>query len=140
MKNVNDILQQEIYDLILAAITPVPVYYPYLPAYRTDNVYVTINAIANVDASTQSTSDTDTTIQISIYSRDSQANSGSSLGTIAAAIYGAIYPDRQTKLSLTGFQNCSIQLVNDITTDALMTNNFVYLNRFITFRFNIFHN
>ena len=139
MKDVNTILQETIYNL-LTPVVSVPVYYKYLPAKVPGNAYVLVSTITNIDASTQHTNDTDTTVQIGIYSRDNRGNQGQQVNDIAASIYSVIYPDNQTKLDLQpDFQNTSIALVNDVVPDAIETGNFIYINRFLTFRFNIFH-
>jgi hypothetical protein len=139
MKDVNTILKQKIFDLLRPVIS-YPLYYKYLPAFVKENAYVTINIITNTDASTMQTSDTDTTILVGIYSRETQANPGQMVNDIAAAVYAVLYPDPQFKLDLSpGFQNCSVSLVNDIIPDAIATNTEILINRFLTFRFNIFH-
>lgn len=139
MKDVNTILKQTIYNL-LKPVVNCPLYYQYMPSTVSGNVYVTINAISSIDASTMQSSNSDTSIQIGIYSRDSQANPGQLVNDIAAAIYAVLYPDRQTMVDLSpGFQSCSLTLVNDITLDAIVTNTYVFINRMLTFRFNIFH-
>lgn len=139
MKDVNTILPRKIYEL-LQPVVSCKVYYKYVPANETGNAYVSINTITNTDVSTQQTSDTDTTVMIGIYSRESQANPGKLVDDIAAAVYAAIYPNRQQTLDLSpDFQNCSVALVNDVVMDATMTNTNILINRFLTFRFNIFH-
>lgn len=139
MKDVNGILKQKIYDLIKPAVN-CPVYYAYVPADVTGRVYVTVNTITNTDVSTMQSSDTDTAVLISIFSRETQGNAGKLVDDIAAAIYAVIYPNQQHKIDLSpGFQNIAIALVNDNTTDALATQKFIFINRFLTFRFNIYH-
>jgi hypothetical protein len=139
MKDINTILQKKLYD-ILKPVLSCPIYYKYLPATIEPNEYVLINTITNIDASTQQSSDTDTTIIIGIYTKDSQANPGKIANDIAALVYQNLYPNRQFKPDLSpGFQVCSVQLVNDIVPDPLMTRNFIFINRFITFRYNILH-
>jgi|GEM_PF-2953973 hypothetical protein len=140
MKDVNTILRQKIYDLLITAVSPVPVYAYYLPATINTPEYITINTIANTDVSTMHSSDTETAVQISIFTKQSQANPGNHINTIAAAIYAALYPDQQTVLNLAPeFQNIGIKMVNDNVTEAIATQNFVFINRFITFRFKIVH-
>jgi hypothetical protein len=139
MKDVNTILKQKIHDLLRPAI-PYPLYYKYLPSFVKSNAYVTISTITNIDASTMQTSDTDTTVQISIYSKESQANPGQLVNDIAAAVYAVLYSSPQAKIDLMpDFQNCSVSLVNDIVPDAIATNTEILINRFLTFRFNIYH-
>jgi hypothetical protein len=139
VKDVNSTLQQKIFELLRPAIS-YPLYYKYLPAFVKENAYVTISIITNTDASTMQSSDTDTSVLIGIYSRESQANPGQIVNDIAAAVYAVLYPSPQTKIDLMpDFQNCSVSLVNDIVPDAIAGNNFIFINRFLTFRFNIYH-
>lgn len=139
MKNVNTILLQKIYDLI-SPVVNCPVYYKYLPATIASNIYVSLNTVSQTDVSTMQSSDTDASVIVGIYSKERQGNPGELLNDVASAVYAAIYPNQQTVLDLSpGFQNTSIELVNDIEQDALQANNFIFINRFLTFRFNIFH-
>jgi hypothetical protein len=86
MKDVTTILQKKLYD-ILKPVLSCPVYYKYLPATIEPNEYVLINTITNIDAGTIHSSDTDTTIIIGIYTKDSQANPGKTANDIAALVY-----------------------------------------------------
>jgi len=139
VKEVNSILQQKIFNLLRPVIS-YPLYYKYLPAFEKANAYVTINTITNIDASTMQSSDTDTTIQIGIYSRETQANPGQLVNDIAAAVYAVLYPSPIAAIDLMpDFQVCSVSLVNDVVPDAIASNTEIFINRFLTFRFNIYH-
>jgi hypothetical protein len=139
MKDVTTILQKKLYD-ILKPVLSCPVYYKYLPATIEPNEYVLINTITNIDAGTIHSSDTDTTIIIGIYTKDSQANPGKTANDIAALVYSNLYPNQQFRPDLEpDFQVCSVALVNDVVPDPLMTRNYIFINRFITFRYNIYH-
>lgn len=139
MKDVNSILRLKLYE-ILTPVVGVPVYYKYIPARVDEAAYVLITTINNNDTGTIHTSDTDTSFQVSIYTKDTQANAGVTADNIAANVYETIYPNPQAIIDLEpDFQNTGIRLVNDISPDAILTPDAVFINRFITFRLNIFH-
>jgi hypothetical protein len=138
MKNVNPILLETIYNLLVPVVA-CPVYYKYLPATISSNIDISLNAVSHTDVSTQSTSDTETSVVIGIYSEERQGNPGQLVNDVATIVYDTIYPNRTAVLTIPGFQNVSITMVNDIEQDALIAQGFVSINRFITFRFNIYH-
>lgn len=139
MKNVNTAVRKKLYEL-LNPVVGVPVYYKYIPARIDVDAYVLITAINNNDTGTIHSSDTQTAVQIGIYTKDTQANSGVAADNIADIVYETIYPNPQAKIDLEpDFQNTGINMVSDNCPDVLQTNEAVFLNRFITFRLNIFH-
>jgi len=138
MKNVNPILLKTIYDLLVPVVA-CPVYYKYLPATIRSNIYISLNTVSHNDVSTQSTSDTETSVVIGIYSEEPQGNPGELVNDTATIVYDTIYPNRQFTLTIPGFQNVSITMISDVEQDALIANGYVFINRFITFRFNIYH-
>jgi len=139
MKDVNKAIRKKLYEL-LSPLVGVPVHYKYMPASVDGDAYILITAINNNDTSTMHTSDTATSVQICIYTKDTQANDGNTADDIAQIIYDTIYPNPQAKIDLEpGFQNYGISFVNDVSPDAILTNEAIFINRFITFRFNIMH-
>ena len=53
MKNINDNITLKYYELLTAALAPVPVFRDgYVPFDLTDDAYVMVSAIANTDGST----------------------------------------------------------------------------------------
>lgn len=138
MKDCNAAIQQKLYDLLSPAVG-VPVSKGY--SVTDDDAYVLISTINSNDRSTMHSSDTDTVVQLSIYTKDSQANPGDLVNTIAAAIYATIYPNPQSTIDLSpDFQNCVLRLVNDTGEQPILTGTNVFINRFISFRLIILHN
>ncbi len=139
MSDVNSVLRKKLYEL-LSPVVGVPVYYKYIPAGNDTAAYVLISTITGIDASTMITFDTDVTIQLGIYTRDSQANSGAKADAIAQIIYNTLLPVQPSVIDLSpNFQNYALKRVNDVSPDAILTNNFAFINRFITLRAGIFH-
>lgn len=139
MKDVNSTLRKKLFEM-LSAISGTPVYYKYLPSTVSSNAYILITTLTNSDSSTMHSADTDTTIQIGIYTKDSSAESGVTADTIAAGVYELIYPYPGSRIDLgSEFQNCSLRLINDVSPDAIQTKESIFINRFITFRLKIFH-
>ena len=139
MRDVNSVLKQKLYQ-ILSGVLDYPVYQKYIPASVDESAYVLITTINNNDTSTMQSNDTDTTVQIGIYTKDSQANAGAACDTIAQTIYETIYPTPDASIDLSpNFQNCGLKLVNDFSPEAMLTGSFVFINRFLIFRLNIFH-
>lgn len=139
MKDVNTVLKRKLYEL-LQPVVGVPCFSKYMPSSVTENEYVLITTINSNDTSTMHSADTDTTVQISIYTRDSQANPGEASSTIAGIVYDTIYPTPQSKIDLEpDFHNSVLTLVSDNEPDAILTNNEVFINRFLIFRLRILH-
>jgi len=138
MKDVNKILRTKIYEL-LAPVAGCPVYYKYVPNTDTSDVYMVISTVNNSNVSTMQTSDTDTVIQVSIFSRETISNAGNVADDKAEIVYNTLYPNTTFTLDLSpNFQNTSVRMTNDISPDALSTGNYIFINRFIQFRFNIY--
>jgi len=125
---------------MLSPVVGAPVYTKYIPATITSSAYVLISTINNNDRSTMHSSDTNTAVQIGIYTRDSQANPGAQTEAIAQIIYNTIYPNSQSIIDLSpDFQNVTLRLANDIEPDAILTGTDVFINRFLIFRLHINH-
>lgn len=139
MKDVNAAIQTKLF-LLLNPVLDVPVYKQYIVARARADCYVLISTINNNDTSTMQSADTDTLVTIGIYTKDSQANPGALVNSIAATIYQTIYPTPNSFIDLWPyFQQCGIRLVNDICPEPIITPDAVYINRFLTFRLNVFH-
>lgn len=137
MRDVNSTLRKKIFEM-LSVIPDTPVYYKYLPSTVDSNAYILITTINSNDSSNMHAANTDTTIQIGIYTKDNLAASGVNADTIAEGVYEILYSSPGSRIDLSpNFQNCSLRLVNDVSPDAIQTNNFILINRFITFRLNI---
>jgi len=135
MKSANQALKTAVRALL--APLGYDIYANYVPA-SASNTYILLSDVASTDASTMHSADTDTTLQIGIFSKANIANSGAEIDQIAADTYAAIYPNSGAVIEVDGFQNTRIEMVND-TTQTLGLSSFMMINRFITFRFNLFH-
>src|SRR5690348_14557426 len=115
MKSVNSTLIQKLYDL-LSPVVGVPVYKKYILSHVTDPAYVLLSDINSNDASTMHSFDTDSAVQIGIYTKDSQANPGKRCDEIADLIYGTIFTSPQALIDLSpDFQNCVLRRQSDVS-------------------------
>lgn len=117
-----------------------PVYSGYVPASEDGEAYILLSDITSNDASTMSTNDTETVLQIGIYTRVNIANSGDLCDQIAEGVYQRLYPDPQSEaLDLEPyFQNCGVLRVSDRSA-TINLNSFIGMNRFITFTLLLYH-
>ena len=83
--------------------------------------------------------DTDISFQIGIYTKENIANPGEICDLIAEGVYQRILPDTDSILDLTpDFQCTGITFISD-NDNVTQLNSFVAINRFITFRLNLYH-
>lgn len=142
MKDVTTYIKRKYYQLLKPELA-IPVFVDYVPNQLAADAYVLITSPSSVDVSTFNSVDTDTSVQVGIYSKQPVINSDEVVGAAAQVIFDTIYPDQAALLDLTefGFSKCGIDMVNDITPEALQTDSEIFINRFITFRHsNIQHN
>lgn len=144
MKNVNKVLRKKCFDLLNGNLTvegeDVPIYYKYIPNTVDKPFYLIIRTVNNSDHSNFQRNKTNTSIQFGLYSKDTVANSGDAIEEMADQIYSIIYPTSQSKIDLTpDFNAACLKLENDISPDAFQTDNAIFINRFITFSFDILH-
>ena len=139
MKNINDILTTKYFQLLKAAMPSTQIFRDYVPTDLGGDVYVLISAINNTDKGTFQTDDTNTTIQVGIYSRTTTDNNGEAVGAIATSVYSAIKPGPLNNISVNGAQVLTTELVNDVSPAPLDTGSMLFINRFITFQHKIFH-
>lgn len=134
MKDIKNILAKKYFQLLKAELD-IPVFIDYVPNQLAADAYVLITGISSVDASTFSSSDTDTTIQAGIYTKDTVINTGTIAEDTAEIVFQTIYPSQDSLLDLgEDFGKCSIQLVNDVSPDVIQTDSDIFINRIITFR------
>lgn len=139
MKDVNNILRKKLFDILNGNISA-SVYNDYLPASINPSAYVIVTWMTSNDNSGMVNANTITSFQLGIYTKDTAANSGQLVNTIAQEIYALIYPEPNSIIDLSpDLQNVTLQLASDDKPMALQTNNAVFINRFLTFRTNIYH-
>jgi hypothetical protein len=138
MRDSNLALRKAVYEL-LAPIVGVPVYYKYIPARIDTNAYILISNISNSNASTMHSHDTESAIQIGIYTKDSNAISGLQADSLADTVLQTLIPRPASTIVLAGFQNCGFSLNGDDSPDALQLPDGIAINRFLRFRVLIAH-
>jgi hypothetical protein len=144
MKNINKALRKKFFDLLNGAIiissNAVPVYNKYLPSTVTAPSYIVLRTINNNDTSNFTRNKSNTSLQIGVYTKDTSANDESFCDTIVEQILAIVYPSPSSKIDLMPyFQACCMKLDNDFSPDALQFNNAIYINRFLTFSFQVMH-
>jgi len=119
----------------------VPVYYMAAPEDEEDKNYITLNQVANVDAGTKSSSDTNTSMQVQIHTWDDNGNAGRMADMIAGVVFSIIYPNTQYVLDMSADNLHMISTVvdGDNTNEMSSQGNRVFVTRIITFRHNICH-
>lgn len=139
MKNVNDPLTTEYWQLLSYAL-PVPVFRDgYVPSDLVEDAYVMVSAINNTDDGTMTCDFTLTSIQVGIYTRSAQNNNAIQINSIADAVYSTIRPSPVNQINISGFQILTTELGNDTSPPPFDTGSELYINRFITFNHKILH-
>ena len=116
-----------------------PVYSNFVPAHVDPAAYILLSGIADTDASSMGTNDTDVSISVGIYTKENIANSGDLCDLMAEGVYQRILPNPQAVIDLSpDFQNTVLKKVSDQST-VLQLNSFVAINRTIIFRLQILH-
>lgn len=144
MRDVNGPIRKKYFEILNGALVynsvVIPVYNKYLPNTISAPYYLVIDTISNSNIPTKTSHITNTSVQFSIITKDTTANSGKAVDSIADQIYQIIYPYPNSKISLEpDFQVVFMEPVNDNSQTALQTNTAIYINRFITFAHRIYH-
>ncbi len=137
MRDVNYILRKAYYTAISGL--SIECYYQQAPQSAGDN-YVIIKSISNIDNSTKSTVDINASIQITVYTKSFKSNTGKDAEDIANDILQTIYPTPDYNISVddSDVQVVRTEMVNDITNDYNAKDGYIFIDRTITFRHNIF--
>jgi len=135
VKSVNFELRKAYVNALRA--TGKPVYYQYAPPDAPE-CYIILQNVTNSDNSTMNSNDTVTTMQIKIHTYSDKDNGGALADTVANTALQAIYANKQSNLSLSGFQITNTTLINDIIDTWQDVSQRVYIDRIITFRHTIF--
>lgn len=144
MKSVNYALRSA-YKTAFTGLTvnsiSIPTYYLSAPESETSQIYITLNAVANVDISTFQTADTQTSMQVQIHTWSDNGNAGKNADDVANAVYALIYPAPNSvfDLSAAGFQHIDTKIGNDIVQELAGRGVRQYVTRIITFDHNIYH-
>ena len=120
------------------SVTNYPVFYQGLPSNINPEEYIVFRSINSNEASTKNSADTDTTIVVEIHTYQEFANQGRLVETISDLVYQYVYAISQFVLPMDGVQMVSTELVSDQTNNYGYLGNRMYIDRFITFKHNIF--
>lgn len=138
MTDVNTPLIKAYYDAL--KVLPYKVYEGEEPDNIQDQVYLVISDVFNRETSTKNSSDTNSTIQIGIYSWEHKYNTAKTVNTVAAAVYSVLKPEPNTTLSLaaSGMQLLNMRVIVDRTERIGELAGRKYINRIIVFQQDIF--
>lgn len=136
---------QKAYTLRLTGITyltfGVPAYYQELPNNIVLNYYILFGPVTNTDDSTINSSDSISSMRVTIHSFENEYNTGKALGSITNDVYSRIYPNSQFNLDLSpdNLQMVNTRLASDLTQDYRQAGTRLYIDRIIIFRHKIYH-
>lgn len=138
MKDINYPLRKA-YNTALETVG-IPVYYQFAPNDENSTAYIVFSGIDSNDASTKSSADTDTVIEVRIHTRQDGYINGNSADTYAGLVYDAVYSTQNQvfDLSADGLQMVSTRVQSDNTLDYGVLNNQIFIDRIITFKHKIF--
>ena len=121
----------------------IPVFYQQQPDLDAEDLkaYVIMSAVNNTDISSQSSSDTDTSLQLTIHTWDDGGNDGKMCDDIGQKVFDLIYPTPQSVLDLSadGVQMVSIKMQSDFVTELSGHGNRYFIDRTIIFSHKIYH-
>ena len=120
----------------------VPVYWNQLPSDIAPGIYIIFGQIRNVDNSPKTSSMTETSVTVSVYTNDLKYNDGVAVESVANEVLNRIYKNRNFNISLSEsfFQIVGTNLTSDITNDFSEQNQNVYIDRILVFNHTIFQN
>jgi hypothetical protein len=139
VKDINYPLQKAYYSALTGITIDsvlVPCYYKKLPNNIAPDNYIIFSPINNNDGSTKSSYDTDTFMQVSIYTFAQNGNTGEACGLIAEEIFTRLYT---TPFTVAGFTMNGTRLDSDTTTDYTTEGIRTYVERRLVFKHLIAH-
>jgi len=140
MKDVNSALLQAYYEVINGL--SIPVYEGEEPDDVKDKIYCVISDVTNVENSTDNSSDTTSTIQITINSWEYKYNNSKNLNTVTNQILEAIKPNSKSvlDLSLYGLQMLNLNVQTDRTERYGEVGGKIFISRILVFKQFLFIN
>lgn len=138
MIDVNSSILQAYYEIIDGL--DIPCYEGEEPDNVLDKIYVVISDAISKETSTDSTSDVQLTIQISIHSWEYKYNNSKQLNIIAGQIISAIKPTSTSVLDLSAYdlQMLNLSIQTDRTDRLGEISGRVYITRNLIFKQDIF--
>lgn len=117
----------------------VRVFYQQAPKEITDKNYITFGGISSNDISTKQTSDTQTSMEVKIFTYENGYNNGDAADLIADQVIQAIYPKPTSTLTLEGtVQMVSTEMTGDSVQAWTQEGQRVYVDRTLIFRHRLF--
>jgi len=140
MKDVNSALLQAYYEVINGL--NIPVYEGEEPDDVKDKIYCVISDVTNIENSTDNSSDTTSTIQITINSWEYKYNNSKNLNTVTNQILEAIKPNSKSvlDLSLYGLQMLNLNVQTDRTERYGEVGGKIFISRILVFKQFLFIN
>lgn len=140
MRDVNSALLQAYYEVINGL--SIPVYEGEEPDDVKDKIYCVISDVTNVENSTDNSSDTTSTIQITVNSWEYKYNNSKNLNTVSNQILSAIKPDSKSvlDLSLYGIQMLNLNVQTDRTERYGEVGGKIFISRILVFKQFLFIN
>ena len=134
MRDVNSALLQAYYEVINGL--SIPVYEGEEPDDVKSKIYCVISDVTNIENSTDNSSDTTSTIQITINSWEYKYNNSKNLNTAANQILEAIKPNSKSvlDLSLYGIQMLNLNLQTDRTERYGEVGGKIFISRILVFK------
>jgi len=136
MKDVNKPLRKAYFAAL--SVTGLQVYENALPNNLNPEEYIIFRGFDTTEASTKNSADTDTNVTVEIHTYKDVHNNSTESENIADDVYRYIYALPQFVLPMDGMQMVSTSLVTDRVQDYGWQNGRMYIDRFITFKHNIF--
>ena len=140
MRDVNSALLQAYYEVINGL--SIPIYEGEEPDDVKDKIYSVISDVTNVENSTDNSSDTTSTIQITVNSWEYKYNNSKNLNTVSNQILSAIKPDSKSvlDLSLYGIQMLNLNVQTDRTERYGEVGGKIFISRILVFKQFLFIN
>lgn len=140
MRDVNSALLQAYYEVINGL--SIPVYEGEEPDDVKDKIYCVISDVTNVENSTDNSSDTTSTIQITVNSWEYKYNNSKNLNIVANQILQAIKPNSKSVLDLSiyGIQMLNLNVQTDRTERYGEVGGKIFISRILVFKQFLFIN
>lgn len=119
----------------------VPVFWSQLPTNTAPGIYIIFGQIRNNENSPKTSSMTETSVTVSVYTNALKYNDGVAVEVVANEVLNRIIKNRNFNISLNQFfQIVASTLASDTTNDFSEVNQNVYIDRILTFNHTIFQN
>ncbi len=134
------------YKALLSTIqydgNPVQVFFQQLPTTISPGIYIIFGSIRNNNLSNKTSSATQTSVQVSIFTNSLKYSDGAAVDTVANEVLNRLWPYPAFNITLDHnfFQVVTTELQSDFTQDNSQLGAFVYIDRIMTFTHGIYQN